>query len=277
MDLSRMLANAFEYYQYDRVNIQLESPGGKASSLESLMRVISKWERAKKEVTIRSEFQCASAAALLLSLSHWGQRRVDRGTTLIYHFVRIDSSIKNLTATQAEGVAHALENMDQQMLSRLLIRLQTNADGPQGLLSTIRQRLAFLDQHWSWIDEQMPTSMFSKKAGVNRPPWHKALGVFCKEGLKTDRAMSLYEKHLFQRFRLDTPMDLREAYVLCLIDQIDDLIGPKGAFFAPLEREQIDTHCPATLDTNADAKINVHGDGDAEQDSPLSCQRCFQP
>lgn len=232
--LSQALTDCFDYYKYDRVSLQLESTGGTASSLDMLLRIFSKWRRSGKKISIRTDFQCASAAALLLSMSHWGDRRVDQGAMLLYHFTRIGGSVANLTATQAENMAHSMDALDQHMLTRLLFELKESSGGARGLLNTIRKRMDCLDEHWNWVKSRMQPSSFVK-ASPRKPTWHKAARAICKDGTKPDSAIALYEKHMLNRFKQDSPMDVREAYVFCLIDQIDDVIGPNGVLLDSLD------------------------------------------
>ena len=70
----------FVYYKYRRVTLMMESPGGTIDGMDYVLRVIQRWAAQGRAVAIGSTFQCASAAAFLLSMGEWGRRRVDRST-----------------------------------------------------------------------------------------------------------------------------------------------------------------------------------------------------
>lgn len=81
---------AIEYYQYDHVEIQLDSPGGHVNALEYYLSRLSEW-RATPGVTIATLAltSVASAAAVILSLGDVGHRRAYASSQLLYHDARL--------------------------------------------------------------------------------------------------------------------------------------------------------------------------------------------
>ena len=221
--LVEQIQSAFDYYQYDHVELHIESPGGAALGLDYLLRNISKYQSCGKTLQVRTTFLCASAAALLLAFGTWGERRVDRATVLLFHFARLGSSVTGLTAQTAGGYSRALERHDQNMLEKLVDHLCLQAGGISKLKLQVRSRLDLLDSNWADIDEEI-RGVALKKNNAARPEWFKKLRAVSKPQSDISKSRALYMKYVIEAFQRDAAMDIREAFALALIDVIDDIV-----------------------------------------------------
>ena len=227
--LTDCLNHAFEYYLYDTVFVQFESPGGAYSALEVMASEFQRWQKQGKAISVSSQFECASAAAMLLTLGSWNSRSVNKVTALLYHFARIGAA-NNLTAMQAGNMAHSIEHVDQRMIESLLKSQLQGAGGGAALVLAIQNRMNVLDTHWDAIASEMS---FRRSSGARvKPAWHKSLSAVCTAG-NVEKSLSLYKRLLTKSFERDAQIDLRFAYGLCLIDCIADVVGPDGLLFTP--------------------------------------------
>lgn len=230
--LLKQMQSAFDYYQYDHIQLHLESPGGSAAGLDYFLRNLDKYQASGKQLHVQSTFMCASAAALLLAFGSWGERRVDRSTILLFHFARVGGNVADLTARSAQGYSRQLQRYDQIMIERLVKYLTFQAGGPAGMLALVAVRLNLLDANWSWVETQIQGAVLSEK-GSRRPDWFKKLRCLFKADVDPQKAMASFIKYLCVSFQRDMPMDLREAFALALIDTIDDVMEPTGALVPP--------------------------------------------
>ena len=227
--LVEQIRSAYDYYQYDHVELHIESSGGSAVALDYLLRNISKYQKIGKTLQVRTTFLCASAAALLLAFGSRGERSVDRATILLFHFARLGASVTGLTAQTASGYSRSLERHDRSMIEKLVEHLCLQAGGISNLILQVRNRLDLLDSNWAWVDEQL-TGWGQIKKNASRPEWFKKLRVVSKEHGEISRSRALYIKYLIEAFQRDAAMDLREALALALIDVIDDVVVNEKVF-----------------------------------------------
>lgn len=89
---------AIDYYQYRKIEIQIDSPGGSIASLDYYLSKLERWKRKNVTIATLGLTQVASAAALILSLGTIGYRRAYSSSMLLYHNSRI--SRENWTATK---------------------------------------------------------------------------------------------------------------------------------------------------------------------------------
>ena len=227
--LTDCLNHAFEYYLYDTVFVQFESPGGAYSALEVMASEFQRWQKLGKTISASSQFECASAAAMLLTLGSWSHRSVHKVSSLLYHFARIGAA-NNLTATQAGNMANSIDHVDQRMIEGLLKSQIQGAGGRAALGAAIQNRVRVLDTHWDAIASEM--SFRKSSAARVKPAWHKSLSAVCTAD-NIEKSFSLYKRLLTKTFERDSQIDLRFAYGLCLIDCIADVVGADGLLFTP--------------------------------------------
>ncbi|MCF8169340.1 MAG: hypothetical protein K9K38_13450 [Rhodoferax sp.] len=214
----------FGYYKYTRIELAIESGGGAVDGLEYVLRSMKDWSGRGCEVAVSSVFRCASAAAFLLAMGQWGNRRVERGTYLLFHSARIESAgIRDLTAAASMGLAQSLLTLDSRLLDVLMARMVDSSGGEQAFLDEVRTRTHFVKENWQCLAADLTT--FILKVDQNRQPeWLKAVQKCAKVGLDPKRGIADLKKHLFQRFQKDDRMDVSEAFCLCLIDGIEGVI-----------------------------------------------------
>ena len=120
--LERQLDSLFGYYQYNCVELRLESPGGSVDALHYMLRQMTRYEERGKEVAVQSTFLCASAAAYPVSDGKWGHRRVDRSTNLLFHSARVEATGYGMTAATSTNLSNALSGIDHRLVDVLIQR-----------------------------------------------------------------------------------------------------------------------------------------------------------
>ena len=112
---------AINYYFYQRVAIEIDSPGGEVRSLLYFLQKLKGWRRLGAAIETFALTQCASAAAYMLSLGDLGCRSSMPRAALLYHNARIYSSAQqSLTSDQLEKLRTSLSQTDAEMLVALL-------------------------------------------------------------------------------------------------------------------------------------------------------------
>ena len=111
---------AIGYYQYTRLDIELDSPGGDVAALEYLITRWRAW-RARPAVRIGTLAltSAASAAAMILSLGDIGLRRAYPSTRLLYHDARLSTNAGMQTRAELAARQAMLNEIDTRLLDRL--------------------------------------------------------------------------------------------------------------------------------------------------------------
>jgi hypothetical protein len=220
--LTRQFERLFGYYQYPRIVLSIESPGGALDGLEYVLRSMKKWSAVGKHVAVRSTFLCASAGAFLLAMGAWGERRVDKVTHLLFHNARIPgASVLQMTASLTTNISKTLSTVDKSMLDYLVEKLMRDAGGIVRLATTVQMRLCFVDSHWSSVGGKLST-IASAKDGTRKPGWIKSMSNWAYGD--PVKFLTAFKSHLARSFSKDQAFDLAESYVLCLIDEIEDVV-----------------------------------------------------
>jgi ATP-dependent protease ClpP protease subunit len=224
MALEQQLEQLFGYYRYSRIHLTLESPGGSIDALEYIVRQMHCWEQQGRVVAVQSTFECASAAAVLLAFGLWGERSVDRHTYLLWHSARIDSApLGRVTAASSGNLHQGLSRVDSKMLDLLLNRMQTQAGGAQALADLIGCRVAYVQSHWKEL-ATATSSLTMEHDGNRNPDWLKTLQKLVLRDSDPQKLLASIKKHLSTRLQSEVRMHLCEAYCLCLIDEIREVI-----------------------------------------------------
>jgi ATP-dependent protease ClpP protease subunit len=214
----------FAYYRYNRIVLSIESPGGAVDGMEYVLRAMDTWAKEGRLVAVESTFQCASAAAFILAMGAWGHRRVDRGTYLLFHSARIDgSSMAGLTAAASRSLLQTLNGVDQKMLDVMINKMLLESGGAANLVELVLARVRYVDLHWKDLAADL-TTLSTGIDGNRKPDWLKALQKWTRHGADPRKFVLEMRKHLNLRLQRDVRMDLCEAYVLCLIDEIDGVL-----------------------------------------------------
>ena len=219
---SKILDNLFGYYLYRSVTVNLESPGGQVVGLDYMLRAVDSWKRKGRNLAVRSTFECASAAALFLSYGKWGSRTVDKQTNLVFHGARFDPrSFSEFSAISSSLASRHMSEMDNRIVEHLTTSLTTSAGSAEALRSLLFDRIQYVASNWEEIVYSMSSLTFHDE-NTRKPQWIKSIQ---KVGSTSDPKAFLpaYIGYLSRRFQSDSRMDLREAYSLCLIDEVGDV------------------------------------------------------
>jgi hypothetical protein len=221
--LAGRLEPLFGYYQYSKVILRLESPGGEVEGLDYLLRVLSQYAKQGKRVETQSTFMCASAAAVLLSAGHFGTRRVCSQTHLLFHSSRLQGANIEWTAASSTMLTNALLSVDRKITEALLERLIAACGGKAGFVEVITARFSFVASNWSQLAPQLIT-LTSRDGDLSAPAWLKSLKRIMKLQSSPSQMIDAFKRNLVERFQTDTPMHALEAFVLCLIDEVQGVI-----------------------------------------------------
>jgi hypothetical protein len=221
--VERQFKSLFGYYQYNHVELRLESPGGSIDAMQYILRQMSNYEEKGKEIAVRSTFVCASAAAIMLAMGHWGGRSVDRSTTLLFHSARVETVAHGMTAAISTNLSQTLTGVDRRLVDVLIGRMVNQAGGEVALAHLVLARCQKIDRHWDDIALNL-NSLYPEAASKRRPDWFKALSKIARIGLERGKFALELKTLLYKRMQYDVRMDLREAFCTCLIDEVVDVI-----------------------------------------------------
>jgi hypothetical protein len=222
----------FGYYKYRRVTLSIESPGGAIDGLEYVLRVMHKWAGQGRVVAVKSTFMCASAAAFLLAMGEWGSRRVDRSTFLLFHSARIQGgSQAAMTAEFSGNLSRSLHSVDRKLLDLIMDKMLMEAGGADKLADLVLARALYVETHWAELAGQL-TTLTSAVDPNRKPDWLKRVQRWSRYADSSKIVMEM-KKHLNSVLQRDARMDLCEAYVLCLIDQIEGVLDADSVQRAP--------------------------------------------
>lgn len=209
------LAKLFGYYKYERIILRISSPGGLLGALRHILEYIQNWRFKGYLVETEVTFCAASAAAVLLSFGEVGSRTAHRHTSVLYHHSRVGGTASVITASGANYLASLLASTDQKLLLRLITHVVKGSGGIRAFSIQGSARCDLL----SIYSEDISIALELSSSGEKRPRWLKPiLAMYRVIGEKSNH--DAYRQYLAKRMESDTPMDLREAYALCLIDRV---------------------------------------------------------
>jgi Clp protease len=235
--LERHFKNLFDYYQYNRIDLRLESQGGSIEALHYILRQMNAYEKRGKQVGVRSTFVCASAAAILLAMGQWGGRSVDRSTALLFHSARVQAAGHGMTAAISTNLSQTLNWVDIRLIDLLVERLVTQAGGEEALTHLVLERCHTLDCNWNDVASKL-SSMYPEAESKRRPDWFKSLNRTARAGLERGKFPLDLKKQLYKRMQHDSRMDVREAYCTGLLDQVVDVLDANLP--APASKSAVD-------------------------------------
>lgn len=120
LDLRAAMHQAGNYWHYDRLIVEINSPGGELLALRALVHEMHWWRSRGGQIETAAQMQAGSAAAVLLSLGDVGRREVRPHTELVYHHTRImTQGTQALTAQHAGATARHLQMADMSLLQQL--------------------------------------------------------------------------------------------------------------------------------------------------------------
>ena len=213
-----LIDECFTYYQYDQVEIEIESSGGRVDSMHSMLGRIARWRRDGRKIHTRALVTCASAAASLLSLGELGGRTVSPSTALLYHFSRVLTSSAAITSERARDLTRRLDREDERMLEQLLDHVM-GAD-EAAAAAWLQRALARIEWAKEFIRQGSTQRAFVQKDAAERlRKLERTLKAIRSESSIRARVRT----HLEAMFALDQAADLLEAWALNLIDRIEDV------------------------------------------------------
>lgn len=214
LGIETALDQFFTYYQYPRVTLRINSPGGSLLGLTHILQSVEQWRAAGKEVRTEATFLAASAGALLLALGEVGSRAVQRHTSLLFHHTRIDGSRWAITAGRADQLADVLRKKDRGLLQRLVTHVAEGFGGVGVFAQEGVARCDLLKRQSAALHEELNISPKSRSSR-----WIQSISSI-HQGCATRKSTAGYQLYLEKRLESDTPMDFREAYALNLIDRV---------------------------------------------------------
>lgn len=226
--MSKLLNIAYDYYKFNKVCLNINSPGGHGNAMIEGLKIIDNFRRKGKAVNVSAGHCCASAAAILLANGAWGYRTVVPTTKLLFHFGRMQIQDINLTRERASSFAQKLAMVDQQMVAQLVSILCQGAGSEDALRQEMSSRCESLIGNWDKVHADLCShNIFPLNL---RGPWLKTLATASSYGKSSSLSdlsgqfTDWLTRHLRRRFDEDTEMDLREAYALCLVDRVEGVL-----------------------------------------------------
>ena len=213
-----LIDESFSYYQYDQVEIEIESNGGRVDSMHSMRARIDRWRRDGRKIHTRALVTCASAAASLLSMGEIGGRTVSPSTTLLYHFSRVHTSSAAITSERARDLTRRLDREDERMLEQLLDHVMGTDE--TAAAAWLQCALARIEWAKEFIRHGNSQRAFVRKDAAERL---RRLERTLKAIRSESSIRARVRTHLEAMFALDQAADLLEAWALNLFDRIEDV------------------------------------------------------
>lgn len=156
LELRDAMQEAADYWQYDRLVLEINSGGGESLALEALMHEATKWRQRGCRLETLGLMHVASAAALALSMGDMGCRKVHVYTKLLYHHSRyMTSGEMSITAQQAHAAQKRLQRTDKEALTMLLQHLSESHNGMQNLSRSGLERCQWIQQNAHKISNEL--------------------------------------------------------------------------------------------------------------------------
>jgi len=128
LTLCEEIDTAVDYYDYKKIQIKIESPGGAIDALQFYVDKLKQWRRKGIRFETMALMQSCSAAALMLSLGDLGRRCVAPSANLLYHNARIFDTSQPLTSDHLGELERRLSQIDDKILLELLRHLYSGLD-----------------------------------------------------------------------------------------------------------------------------------------------------
>ncbi|MCE1226279.1 MAG: ATP-dependent Clp protease proteolytic subunit [Geobacteraceae bacterium] len=111
---------AQDYYHYNRVLIEIDSPGGEVKSLQYFVNRLAGWRAKGLVIETLALTSCCSAGAYMLSFGDPGHRAALPDSMLLYHNVRTATGTRALTVESLDSLRWNLSVTDYGMLLKLM-------------------------------------------------------------------------------------------------------------------------------------------------------------
>jgi len=228
---TKIIDNLFGYYMYQKINVIIESPGGQISALDYMLRAVDRWKQRGRNIAVSSNFECASAAALFLAFGQWGERKVDKHTSVTFHSARLDPrTFSEMTALSSSYVARKMVETDANVIANLVLALIKGAGSRQSLARLMLKRAQYIDENWKNLCFKMSSLSYSS-SDQKKPAWINEIIELVSTNKDSKKFYIGFCQFLSKRFQLDTRMELFEAYALGLIDEINEVVSDRPLNF----------------------------------------------
>lgn len=107
------------YYSFNRVKIEINSPGGELKALQLFIAKLVGWRKNGVVIETHAMSNVASAAAVMLSLGDLGYRTAMTDAEVLYHNVRVIGQMV-ITSDKARQLNEDLTRIDQKILNALM-------------------------------------------------------------------------------------------------------------------------------------------------------------
>jgi hypothetical protein len=152
---------AINYYNYNCIQIDIDSPGGEAKSLKHYIHNLRSWRRKGVSIQTRALTNCCSAGAYMLSFGDIGHRTAMPHTMLLYHNARVSTGERSMTADHCDGLMWNLNATDFGMILMLLEHLHPEI--PQPFYRVMAELLCCLSDEKHGINTELLESICTGK------------------------------------------------------------------------------------------------------------------
>lgn len=221
------------YYNYPRITVEIDSPGGEMQSLFYYLDNLAVWQRQGLIIETLALSQCASAAAYMLSMGTLGYRMAMPRSSLLYHNVRVYGSEQPLTSSRLGEMRQKLAESDAGLLVEMIGHLHPDANIDILRLLVCRlpyqpvskADLAAFDGTGDVATKKAYRELVKSMDSEVRLSFCKKMGLFLRQSVvdgSDKNLMWLFQKYeLFQSlFEQDTQISPQKAFELGLIDKI---------------------------------------------------------
>jgi len=224
LDMCAAIHQARTYWHYDRLVLEINSPGGELLALRALVHEMNRWRQQRGRVETSGQMQAGSAAALLLTLGDVGRRVVHPHTELVYHHTRVmTQGAQALTAEHAGAAARQLEQADGTLLRQLTEHIVQGHGDIATMAHTGLTRCRHLQSQAAQIGAAL-----GHDASIGSTPTKSAslllrqLTRTFEKTLKKGDARP-YTELLASIFARDSRMPVHVAWGLLLVDSVDGI------------------------------------------------------
>jgi len=116
---------AVDYYKYEAVEIQIDSPGGSVDSMEFYLNRLRSWRNRGVRISTLAMTKAASAAGVILAMGDIGRRRAFASADLLFHHTRTQIQ-RPLTASDMEWHSAVMKKLDHNIDDLLVQHLLTH-------------------------------------------------------------------------------------------------------------------------------------------------------
>lgn len=222
------IREAREYWHYDRLTLQINSPGGELLALKAIMHEIRLWRSDRRKFATEALMKSGSAAALALSMGDVGNRRVQPYTELLYHHTRMMADGQfALTAHHAEEARQQLRQADLDLLRTLVSHIAAGYGGMAPMARAGLLRCQWAQQHAESIGAALGRDsglcIPGRSAGKKPTPMVPRQIERAYQKAATANSSEPVIELLATLFDRDSRMPVDVAWVLLLIDEVDSV------------------------------------------------------